>query len=129
MLRYNEYLGRGLGYPLQVVNGSPTLVLGADLLNQSITRVLSTPVGSTFFNRNFGSRLHEVQGKPVNAATETVLDILIKEALSLWEKRIEVTRINFNREGSTINCIIFYKILASNEVETFVYPFYNSIEY
>jgi phage baseplate assembly protein W len=129
MVNYNEYLGRGLGYPLQVVNGSPQLVLGVALIEQSIKRILSTPVGSTFFNRAFGSRLFMLMGKPVNGATETLLDIVINEALEKWENRIEVGNITYQRKDSFINCLINYKILASNEVQTFVYPFYNSIEY
>lgn len=125
----NAYLGKGIKFPLQINSGSPVLVEGSELVEQAIHRILNTPVGSTFFHREYGSRLHEVKGKPVNIVTESLLQIVIKEAIDKWEKRVQFIKVDFTPSGSVIDCFISYKILASNEVKTFVYPFYNEIEF
>lgn len=124
----NEYLGKGLKFPFKIISGQPTIITGVSIIEQSISRILNTPVGSTFFRREYGSRLSQLKGKPFNLITENLLEIVIKEAIETWEQRVKFETVTFKKSDGVINCFITYKILASNEIKTFVYPFYNKLD-
>jgi phage baseplate assembly protein W len=69
------------------------LLGGLDHLRQSITDILTTPLGSRVMRRDYGSRLPELVDAPMNA--ETIVDIYAAtaDALQQWEPRIQVTKV------------------------------------
>jgi len=56
----SEYLGVGLQFPLNLVDGSANLVSDNLLIQQSIVDILNTPKGGRFFLPQYGSRLREL---------------------------------------------------------------------
>ena len=62
-------------------------------LAQSITDILSTPVGSRVLRRAYGSDLPNLIDAPING--ETVVDVYqaVAEALDRWEPRLLVERV------------------------------------
>lgn len=127
----NSFLGKSLIYPL-VINdsGSWNIVDGLESIKQSIASILETPVGTRFFLRDYGSRIFEVQFEPNDQILQTLLDAFIPDALTKWEKRISVKTISYEEVSvSQINCTVTYEILESNEIDSFVYPFYREIIY
>lgn len=124
----NTYLGGGLAFPVAPgPTGDFRLVRGYDVLPQSIFRILDTPVGTDFNNPNFGSRLHELHFQPLDSGTESLLKQLVKDALKQWEKRIRVQSVatNILPDLARIDSTITYTVLASNEIQSLVYPFYS----
>lgn len=126
----SAYLGQSIKFPIKVSpQGRPELVNGVENVRQAIVQILNTPLGSIFYQPNFGSRVHELLGQPADDYVKSLLESLIREALETWERRIAVQNISFaflKAEG-VINCTIQYTILASNEVDSFVWPFYRNI--
>lgn len=63
---------------------------GIDHLRQSITDILTTPIGSRVMRRDYGSRLFQLVDAPMNRST--LLDIYAAtiEAITKWEPRIQV---------------------------------------
>jgi phage baseplate assembly protein W len=62
-------------------------------LRQSITDILTTPLGSRVMRRTYGSLLMQLIDQPFNGATAVRLYASVAEALMRWEPRIRVLRI------------------------------------
>lgn len=126
-----NYLGKGEKYPLTPnVNNGITLVEGVDLLKQSMEDILATPRGTRFAIEDYGSDLHLLNFTQNDAVLHSLLVLFIAEALFKWEKRIRVLDITPTNQGeSAVHNYIEYRILASNEIDAFVYPFYKELKY
>ncbi|MDG4866545.1 GPW/gp25 family protein [Guyparkeria sp. 1SP6A2] len=66
---------------------------GIDHLRQSITDILTTPVGSRVMRREYGSRLFRLLDQPLNQGTLVQLYAATVEALSRWEPRLDITAV------------------------------------
>lgn len=66
---------------------------GIDHLRQSITDILTTPIGSRVMRRGYGSNLPFLVDAPMNAETLTDLYAATVEALQKWETRIQVSQV------------------------------------
>ncbi|MFI9652602.1 GPW/gp25 family protein [Guyparkeria sp. GHLCS8-2] len=69
---------------------------GIDHLRQSITDILTTPVGSRVMRREYGSSLFRLLDQPLNQGTLVQLYAATVEALSRWEPRLNITRVAAN---------------------------------
>lgn len=124
-----DYLGKGEKFPLQpTISNAVALVDGEDLIKQSIFDILSTSLGTHFPNEEYGSDLFQLTFGPNDIRFESLVNFMISEALFNWEKRIQVTSIDTYLDNENkVNCLIKYMILASNEVDSFVFPYYKII--
>lgn len=66
---------------------------GLDHLRQSITDILTTPLGSRVMRRDYGSLLPSLIDQPDNAATHLRVYAATAAALMRWEPRLRLTRI------------------------------------
>jgi uncharacterized protein len=66
---------------------------GLDHLRQSITDILTTPLGSRVMRRDYGSLLPSLIDQPDNAATRLRVYAATAAALMRWEPRLRLTRI------------------------------------
>ncbi len=66
---------------------------GIDHLRQSITDILTTPVGSRVMRRDYGSRLYQLVDAPMNRDTLADLYAATAEAIRRWEPRFRVTKV------------------------------------
>lgn len=123
------YLGQGVKYPISLINGSADLVKESELIKQSIGIVLKTPQGSRFMLPEYGSRLDELMFEPNDEVLQDLVKFFIYEALAKWETRIKFQKIDFTQENEILYCEITYKILKSNEIDSFIYPFYRQLRY
>lgn len=64
---------------------------GVDHLRQSVTDILTTPIGSRVGRRTYGSGLFELIDKPINRANVSALCQAVAEALNKWEPRYALT--------------------------------------
>ena len=84
---------------------------GMDHLKQSITDILSTPVGSRVLLREYGSRLWELIDAPLNRKTTVQFIAATVEALLRWEPRIIPIRVTASASSSgrvslALTCVI-----------------------
>ena len=63
---------------------------GVDHLKQSITDILTTPIGSRVMRRDYGSNLFKLTDAPLNQSTLVELYASTAGALKKWEPRINV---------------------------------------
>lgn len=72
-------------------------ITGLEHLRQSITDIITTPIGSRVMRRDYGSRVPELIDHPDNSATRTRLHAAIATALMRWEPRVKLMRIGIAR--------------------------------
>ncbi|UXY16727.1 GPW/gp25 family protein [Chitiniphilus purpureus] len=62
-------------------------------LQQSVRRILTTPIGSRVMRRDFGSQLPELIDAPLNGATALRVLAATAMALTRWEPRLRLTQV------------------------------------
>ncbi len=126
--RGQEYLGRGLAFPLRIdARGGLALVGGAEDIEQAIRIILSTRPGERVMRPDFGCRIHDLLFEPLTAGTEALIQQYVTEALILWEPRIKVRRVSVyvapDMDGALL-IEIAYLIKATHDERSIVYPFF-----
>lgn len=66
-------------------------------LAQSISDILSTPIGTRVMRRDYGSALFDLVDQPFNAATRLRMYAATATALKRWEPRFALTRVAIDR--------------------------------
>lgn len=122
-----DYIGVGAYYPMLLRNGSGLVSTGKPLIVQSMMRILGEQYGSRYFCRGFGSRKDEILFEPNDVVLMDLLKVFVIEALSKWEKRATVVGTNIWIEGDKINVDVDFRVIASNEVGSFTFPFYRRL--
>lgn len=117
-------------YPLQPdIKGQVAKLEGVDTVNQSIYTILSTPESTAFYQEDRGSLLNTLLYEQNDSVLMAMLDQYIVDAIRKWDKRIIVNDIRYEIVNENlINCKIFYKIKATGQTESYVYPFNREID-
>jgi phage baseplate assembly protein W len=123
-----SFLGNGLSFPLRTdARGQIALVTGSEDIEQSIRIILSTRQGERVMRPTFGCRANELLFEPRSAATASMLQDYVGQALRMWEPRIEVHHIEVQNDDSFPGALlttIEYEIKATHDTRSIVYPFY-----
>ena len=131
-IRNREYIGQGLAFPLQVnPRGEIAIASGDHDIEQSIHVILGTMLGERVMRPEFGCRIHELVFAPHNAATEGLAELYVKEALTRWEPRIEVTDVETATDPVHDGALLIevkYRVRDTYHERSIVYPFYLSGE-
>ncbi|WP_375261855.1 GPW/gp25 family protein [Palleronia sp.] len=64
---------------------------GWDHVRQSITVILTTPIGSRVMRREFGSHLYDLLGRPMTTSNILAVYAATALAISRWEPRFTLT--------------------------------------
>lgn len=118
------YLGTAVTYPISVTNGTIAISSGLTVIENSIIMILMTPLGTRYFQPDFGSNLLENYFEPNDEILATLLRTDTLDALQKWEKRATFLDVNVIVSLDVALLFITYRVLSSNEVNTFVMPFY-----
>jgi len=130
-----NYIGTSLEYPLAVASGAGRVVTGKVAIEQSIRQILNIEQGTLQHNPYFGSRLHQLLFLPSDSVAMSLGRTFIVEALQNWEKRIQILDIESKKEiedrtdgglsakVSVLKFNINYRIIATNNIENYVFPF------
>jgi phage baseplate assembly protein W len=70
---------------------------GLDHLRQSLTGILTTPIGSRVMRRSYGSEVPELIDQPLHGATVLRIYAATAHAVALWEPRIALTGLQLAR--------------------------------
>jgi phage baseplate assembly protein W len=74
-----------------------TALGGLDHLRQSITDILTTPVGTRVMRRAYGSDLYRLVDAPMNGSILLDLYTATADALAAWEPRIDLISVVADR--------------------------------
>jgi len=128
MFENYTYLGVAITYPITVARGRITTSSGIAVVENSIAKILTTPVGTRYMCPEYGHKLDEIQYEPNDEILVRQLRFYVLEALRTWEKRAEFLEVRTIVATDAVICIIQYRILQSNQVEDFIWPYYKTLK-
>ncbi len=126
----SDFLGVGWAFPIQLdARGRFALARHERDIEQAILMILLTPKGQRLMRPEFGCQIHDLIFAPNDATTWGLADYYIREALAMWEPRIEVREVIINadpksEDGSRLLIEIVYTIKKTHDSRSLVFPFY-----
>ena len=123
-----DLIGSGWRFP-PGVDSRGRIALSSDRveIEEAIEIILGTPIGHRVMRPEFGCRIHELLFAPINTATFTAAVHYVREALAMWEPRIEVDDVVAGQDPHIASCLmiyITYRVRATHDERALVYPFY-----
>jgi Bacteriophage baseplate protein W len=126
--RTQEIVGAGWAFPLQVDGaGGIALSRGETDIEQAIRIILGTAKGERRMRPNFGCAIHDLVFAPNDESTWGLARYAVEEALGWWEPRIDIEEVMVGPnqdEVARLDIRISYRIRATKDSRTLVYPFY-----
>jgi phage baseplate assembly protein W len=123
-----DVIGRGWAFPFDVnARGGIAMAEGDEEIRQAIIMIVRTRQGGRVMRPEFGCRIWELIFGPNNAETWTLAEHHVREALGMWEPRIEVDAIRAlpdPDDAGTMQVEVEYTIKASHDARSLVFPFY-----
>lgn len=123
-----SYLGIGWKFPLQVTPaGRIAQVRHEQRIEESIYLILSTAKGERAMLPSFGCGIHDLVFAPNNAGTIARVSQAVRQALTTFERRIDVLDIDVSSPDGQPNLLLIrvsYRVRANNAMGNLVYPFY-----
>ncbi len=123
-----EFLGVGIKFPFQTdPGGGIALSCYEEDIKESIRIILGTSKGERLMRPDFGCGIHNLVFAPVNTSTEGLIIHHIREALILFEPRLELLKVDVSKDEVDIGKLLIninYKVIRTNNIFNMVYPFY-----
>ena len=127
-LNAKSFLGKGWGFPISTnARGGITLLAGEDDIESAIKIILLTSKGERVMRPEFGSSLNDHVFSPNNRSTHGLIAHEIREALEMWEPRIELREISVEPHPDDLACVLIeisFLVKATNDDRNLVFPFY-----
>jgi phage baseplate assembly protein W len=124
----DRFVGAGLAFPLRLdAAGSVALVSRDTDIEEAIHLILATAPGERPMRPEFGCGIHSFIFAPADGGTAGLMAEEIRRALTRWEPRIELTKVDVAVDPDARNCMridIGYSIRATNDPRNLVFPFY-----
>jgi phage baseplate assembly protein W len=126
-----QLIGKGIVFPFILEEqGRIEIKGGIPLIRASLTNILSWPYADRYFLKEFGSRLYELIDEPNDDVLKSLVRQFIIDSIEIWEKRIKLTGVNMERTNpQTLNVQISYRVIATQQEDSFIFPFYTEIQY
>jgi phage baseplate assembly protein W len=123
-----EFLGRGWKFPVGVDSkGAIAMSEYEEDIRQSIYIILSTSKGERVMRPDFGCGIHDYVFESVNRSTLTLIETCARDALTIWEPRIELRDVRISSkeiDQGRLTIEIDYEVRTTNNQFSLVYPFY-----
>ncbi|MCF6155905.1 MAG: baseplate protein [Candidatus Brocadia sp.] len=124
-----EFLGRGWKFPVKVDTATGKIAMSEyeQDIKESIWIILSTSKGERVMRPDFGCGIHDLVFAPINTTTMTLVENSVREALTLWEPRIELIKVETSDKQASegkLSVSIDYRVRVTNNRFNLVYPFY-----
>jgi len=122
-----DFVGAGWAYPTGLTaTGAVLLARGASELDGAIRLIIGTRPGERVMRPEFGCRIWDQLFEPVTPRTLGLVELAVREALSRWEPRIELTAVTAEPGGSDgeVRVSIDYLVRSTNDHRNLVFPFY-----
>lgn len=123
-----EFLGAGWKFPVQVTpSGRIALSQYEEDIKEAIWIILGTAKGERIMRPDFGCGIHDLVFAPINTATLTLVENSVREALTVYESRIELIQVKASAEHADEGKLIVsidYRVRSTNNRFNLVYPFY-----
>ena len=123
-----DFLGRGWKVPVNVSSAGKILMSEHEEdIKEAMWIILSTSKGERVMRPDFGCGIYVFVFDVINTATMGLVEASVREALTLWEPRIELVNVNISvdkAEEGKLLISIDYRVRSTNNEFNLVYPFY-----
>jgi len=122
-----DFYGRGATYPLQVsIKGGVRESANQPKIEESIRIILGTQYGERVMRPSFGCNLRSLVFAPNNASTAALAKHYVQDGLGQWEPRIQLQSVTVTNDNfrAVLLIEILYRIKATLQTESMIYPFY-----
>ena len=123
-----EFLGKGWKFPVGVDSQNEIEMSEYEQdIKEAIWIILSTSKGERMMRPDFGCGIHDFIFASINTANIALIESSVREALTIWEPRIELKGVNVssdNVDEGQLLISIDYQVRATNNEFNLVYPFY-----
>ena len=123
-----DFLGAGWKYPVKTdADRKIAMSEYEEDIKEAIWIILGTAKGERVMRPDFGCGIHNFVFAPINTATVNLVENAVREALTLWEPRIELTKVEVSTEQADEGKLIVsidYRVRTTNNRFNLVYPFY-----
>jgi hypothetical protein len=123
-----DFLGAGWKYPVRTdADRKIAMSEYEEDIKEAIWIILGTAKGERVMRPDFGCGIHDFVFAPINTATVNLVENGVREALTLWEPRIELTKVEVSTEQADEGKLIVsidYRVRTTNNRFNLVYPFY-----
>jgi len=125
----SDFLGLGWNFPVDCDDGGQVELApdGEEGVRQSIWMILGTSRGERVMRPDFGCGIHDLVFGVNDAATATAVAGAVRDALAVWEPRIDVLDVYAVPDPSRPSLLtieINYRVRSTNSRFNLVYPFY-----
>lgn len=123
----DNFLGVGWRFPVGLdESGQVALADYEESIRQAVWMILGTARGERVMRPTFGCGIHDLVFAVNSAETAGRVTSEVRQALLLWEPRIDVldVQVEPGGNGETLFIKIDYRVRATNNRFNLVYPFY-----
>jgi uncharacterized protein len=125
----SDLLGLGWNFPIGRDDGGQVKLApdGEEGVRQSIWMILGTSRGERVMRPDFGCGIHDLVFGVNDAATANAVAGAVRDALAVWEPRIDVLDVYAVPDPSRPSLLtieINYRVRSTNSRFNLVYPFY-----
>jgi phage baseplate assembly protein W len=124
----SDFLGLGWNFPIGLDGHQVELTPdGEEGVRQSIWMILGTSRGERVMRPDFGCGIHDLVFGVNDAATANAVAGAVRDALAVWEPRIDVLDVYAVPDPSRPSLLtieINYRVRSTNSRFNLVYPFY-----
>ena len=121
------HLGVGWAFPVKPVGGCLTYARHEEDIEQAIRIILLTARGERLMLPQFGAGIRNYLFEPGSPATHRSIEEAVRAALTDWEPRIDLERVEVVPDQDEPNLLLIhvdYVVRATNTFYNRVYPFY-----
>ena len=123
-----DFLGKGWKFPVHV-NKAGKLEMSAyeKDIEEAIHIILKTAKGERVMRPDFGCGIFDFVFESMNTSTITMMEASVREALLLWEPRIDIKNINLSPDSDEEGKLIInidYRVKSTDNRFNLVFPFY-----
>lgn len=123
-----DFLGRGWKFPVNVDGrGKVEMSEYEEDIKEAIWIILGTSKGERVMRPDFGCGIHDHVFASINTSTLGMIESSVREALTKWEPRIEVLKVEASPERAEVGQLLIsidYRVRTTNNEFNLVYPFY-----
>lgn len=123
-----QFQGTGWKFPVRVDPlGNIAFSEGENDIKEAIWIILSTARGERAMRPDFGCGIHDLVFAPINPGTLAVVEANVREALTIYEPRIDLINVTVSDEESEQGRLLIsidYRIRETNNEFNLVFPFY-----
>ena len=124
-----DFLGKGWKFPVKIDASTGKIAMSEfeQDIRESMWIIISTAKGERVMRPEFGCGIHDLVFASINTATLTLVESGVREALTIFEPRIDILKVDVSPEeadNGRLNISLDYRVRATNTEFNLVYPFY-----